>query len=305
MRTLAPLLALTLLLSSVSPIPAQDLDLMARGDAAYLRRADGHSGSVALPEPIGESITAFEELLTQDPENLEARWKLLRSLYYQGEHVLQDDDERLALYEEAREISDVGREQLAITAGLGDDPDSMKTDKLAAALADTTDSAQIYFWSAVHWGLWGQYRGKMAAAKEGVAKDRLVDLTPEKGKSLSRTFDGITVHAMRTTSGQAVHNAYVLDWGSVKTLHLGATLDYKNLDPGPAKGAKLVFLPLSQMESKTADFLKTVGTLRFVVPTHLGGTHGTLTQLGNIRKDEKLPVFSKIVPIWPNDMVKF
>lgn len=143
---------------------------MARGDAAYLRRAEGHSGSVAQGEPIGESITAFEELLTQDPENLEARWKLLRSLYYQGEHVLRDDDERLALYEEAREISDVGREQLAITAGLGDDPDSMKTDKLAAALADTTDSAQIYFWSAVHWGLWGQYRGKMAAAKEGVAK---------------------------------------------------------------------------------------------------------------------------------------
>jgi len=142
-------------------------------------------------------------------------------------------------------------------------------------------------------------------AKEGVAKDRLVDLTPEKGKTLSRTFDGITVHAMRTTSGQAVHNAYVLDWGSVKTLHLSATLDYKNFDPGPAKGAKLVFLPLSQMESKAADFLKTVGTLRFVVPTHLGGTHGTLTQLGNIRKDEKLPVFSKIVPIWPNDMVRF
>lgn len=170
MKTLAPLLALTLLVSSVSPIPAQDLDLMARGDAAYLRRAEGHSGSVAQAEPIGESIAAFEELLTQDAKNLEARWKLLRSLYYQGEHVLQDDDERLALYEAAREISDVGREQLAITAGLGDDPDSMKTDKLAVALADTTDSAQIYFWSAVHWGLWGQYRGKMAAAKEGVAK---------------------------------------------------------------------------------------------------------------------------------------
>jgi len=170
LKTLAPLLALTLLLSSVSPVPAQDLDLMARGDAAYLRRAEGHSGAVARAEPVGEAIAAYEELLTQDPENLEARWKLLRSLYYQGEHVLQDDDERLALYETAREIADLGREQLALAAGLGDDPDSMKTDKLAAALADTTDSAQIYFWSAVHWGLWGQYRGKMAAAKEGVAK---------------------------------------------------------------------------------------------------------------------------------------
>ena len=170
MKTLAPLLAVTLLVSSVSPVPAQELDLMTQGDAGYLQRAEGHSGSVAQAEPIGESISAYEELLTQEPLNLEARWKLLRSLYFQGEHVLQDDDERLALYEEAREIADAGREQLAITAGLGDDPDSMKTDKLAAALADTSDSAQIYFWSSVHWGLWGRYRGKMAAAKEGVAK---------------------------------------------------------------------------------------------------------------------------------------
>ena len=170
MKTLVPMLALTLLASSVSPVPAQDLDLMARGDAAYLRRAEGHSGAVAKAEPIGESVSAYEELLTQDPENLEARWKLLRSLYFQGEHVLQDPDERLALYEKAREIADVGREQVAIAAGLGGDPDSMKPEKLAAALADTTDSAQIYFWSSVHWGLWGRYRGKIAAAKEGVAK---------------------------------------------------------------------------------------------------------------------------------------
>lgn len=170
MKTLTPLLVVTLLVTSVSPLPAQGLELMLRGDAAYLRRAEGHTGAVARSEPIGESISAFEQLLTENPQNIEARWKLLRSLYFQGEHVLQDPDERLALYETAREISDVGREQLAIAAGLGTDFDSMKTEKLAAALADTADAAPIYFWSAVHWGLWGRYRGKMAAAKEGVAK---------------------------------------------------------------------------------------------------------------------------------------
>lgn len=143
---------------------------MSRGDAAYLRRAEGHQGAVARAEPIGESITAFEELLTKEPANLEARWKLLRSIYFQGEYVLQDDEERLALYERAREIADKGREQLAIAAGMGSEPDSFKSDKVAAALADIPDSAQVYFWSAVHWGLWGRYRGKMAAAKEGVAK---------------------------------------------------------------------------------------------------------------------------------------
>ena len=170
MKTLAPLLASIILLSSVAPIPAQDLDLMARGNAAYLRRAEGHSGAVAQAGPIDESIAAYQQLLEQDPENLEARWRLLRSLYFQGEHVLQDDDQRLALYDRARSIADVGREQLAKRAGLGDDPDSMKTEKVAAALAETPDSAEIYFWSAVHWGLWGRYRGKLAAAKEGVAK---------------------------------------------------------------------------------------------------------------------------------------
>lgn len=170
MKTLAPLLASTILVTSVSPIQAQDLDLMARGDAAYLRRSEGHSGAVARAEPIAESISAYDEMLALSPDDLEARWKLLRSLYFQGEHVLQDDDERLALYERAREIADVGREQLAIAAGLGDKPDSMNAEKLAAALTGDTDAARIYFWSAVHWGLWGRYRGKMAAAKEGVAK---------------------------------------------------------------------------------------------------------------------------------------
>jgi len=135
-----------------------------------MRRSEGHSGAVARPEPIAESISAYEQVLARSPDDLEARWKLLRSLYFQGEHVLQDDDERLALYEKAREIADVGREQVALAAGLGDSPDSLKTEKLAAALGDDLDAARIYFWSAVHWGLWGRYRGKMAAAKEGVAK---------------------------------------------------------------------------------------------------------------------------------------
>ncbi len=170
MKTLAPSLAAILLLSSVLPLPAQDQDLMTRGDAAYLRRAEGHQGAVAQAEPIGESVAAFEELLTQEPGNLEARWKLLRSLYFQGEHVLQDDEERLALYERARDIADEGRVQLAVAAGLGNDPDSLKSAKVAAGLADMPHAAQNYFWSAVHWGLWGRYRGKMAAAKEGVAK---------------------------------------------------------------------------------------------------------------------------------------
>jgi tetratricopeptide (TPR) repeat protein len=170
LKTFHRLLAACLIVASVDPLLAQDLESMSRGDDAYARRAEGHVGAIAQPEPIAEAIAAYQQLLDQDPANLAARWKLLKSLYFRGEYVLQDPDERLALYKEARDVADEGRRQLARGAGLGDDPDSMKTAALVEALADNPDAAPIYFWSAVHWGLWGRYRGKMAAAREGVAK---------------------------------------------------------------------------------------------------------------------------------------
>ena len=43
------------------------------------------------------------------------------------------------------------------------------TDEIAAHLEDTDHAAEIYFWGAAHWGLWGRYRGKIASARQGVA----------------------------------------------------------------------------------------------------------------------------------------
>ncbi len=40
---------------------------------------------------------------------------------------------------------------------------------MRAAVADPTQAAEVLFWSAVHTGLWGRTRGKLASAREGVA----------------------------------------------------------------------------------------------------------------------------------------
>jgi len=144
-------------------------DLIADGDNSYSQRADGHLGSRAHPEPIQQAVDAFTAALEREPDNLEARWKLLRALYFQGEFVLDNDDARLALFERGREISDIGREQIESHYDLPDDSLEMEPQEVAAAIGSDSLAARVYFWSSTHWGLWGRYRGKIAAAKQGVA----------------------------------------------------------------------------------------------------------------------------------------
>jgi len=151
-------------------IPADPaLSEVAVGDEAWSRRAEGHQGARAAAEPIAKAIAALTTALEAEPDNLDARWKLLRALYFQGEFVLDDKDARLDLFEKGREIADTGRLQIERTYGLPEDSLEMKPQDVAKAIGEDSLAAEIYFWSSTHWGLWGRYRGKIAAARQGVA----------------------------------------------------------------------------------------------------------------------------------------
>ncbi len=164
-------LSFVLLLPAVSWLLADEFDAsIARGDDAWARRSEGHQGIRAAAAPIDAAIQAYDAAVAADPENLEARWKLLRALYFKGEFVLTDRDARLELFERGRELADVGRQQLERTYGLPKDTLDMEPEAVVAAIdKEDVDAARIFFWSATHWGLWGRYRGKFAAARQGVA----------------------------------------------------------------------------------------------------------------------------------------
>ena len=149
---------------------ASTQQLIEQGEEAWARRAAGHEGSRAQPEPIEEAIQSFSQALEQEPGNRSARWLLLRALYFKGEYVIESDVDKLALFQAAIEIADSGRAQLLATTDLVGDPDEHEASMIAQALEGEDQAAEIYFWSAAHWGLWGQYRGKIAAARQGVAK---------------------------------------------------------------------------------------------------------------------------------------
>ncbi len=144
-------------------------EAIARGDAAWRRRGEGPTGAQPEPAPITEAVAAYEEALAAAPESLEARWKLMRALYFLGEFATADGDGKLAIYERGRELSDEARRMLAERVGRPD-LHPKNADEIAEALAGEPDAAEVYFWSAVHWGLWGRHRGKIAAARRGVAK---------------------------------------------------------------------------------------------------------------------------------------
>jgi len=78
---------------------AQDIgEQMARADALYPQRAD--------LEKARTSIRIYEEVLKQDPENLEALWKAARILYWLGDH--SPKEEKAAIFEKGIEYAKRG-----------------------------------------------------------------------------------------------------------------------------------------------------------------------------------------------------
>jgi tetratricopeptide (TPR) repeat protein len=149
---------------------AVDLD---RGDSGWERRAEGEQEGRPLPGPIFESVSAYELALAARPDQLEARWKVLRSLHFAGEFAAESDKEKREIFSRARGIAEEGLDRLA--RRLGSDvrlealPPNAVEPRLEAAGVSPTDVARVYFWAAINWGAWSQTVGLWSAVQQGVA----------------------------------------------------------------------------------------------------------------------------------------
>ena len=142
-------------------------DDIALGDQGWAQRAEGHQGARAAAEPIQNAINAYQSALNAEPENLEARWKLLRAFHFKGEFVLAKDA-RLDLFIEGREIAKTGIEQIENKYELKKSLFRMKPAELADAVGKQAVVGEFFFWGSANWGLWGQYSGKLISALTGV-----------------------------------------------------------------------------------------------------------------------------------------
>jgi tetratricopeptide (TPR) repeat protein len=149
-------------------------DDMARGDAAWSRRAEGHAAGTgrAAAGPIGEAIAAYERALHQQPDRLDVYWKLLRAEHFRGELVAATREAKQAVFGAARDVAEAGLERLGRKVGGRARLDAMSPAAAAKALAGVPEAAPLHLWAGIHWALWGDNMGRMAAAQQG-AGDRV------------------------------------------------------------------------------------------------------------------------------------
>lgn len=163
------LLFLPILAPFLLPFPlAAQTDAIAAGDAAYAKRGEGHQGAKAQAGPINEAIADFERAVKEQPDRLEGTWKLLRALHFKGEFVARTNDEKQKIFAHGKEVAEAGINRLAKRAGGRAKLDAMTPAQAAKSLAGVPEAPPLYLWSAVHWGLWGDVFGHLAAARQGV-----------------------------------------------------------------------------------------------------------------------------------------
>src|SRR5581483_10025042 len=79
---------------------------IAEGDAEWAKRAEGHEGGHALSAHADAAITAYRHAVAQEPNSVEARWKLLRALRFKGAYVATSNDQKRPIYAEAKKEGD-------------------------------------------------------------------------------------------------------------------------------------------------------------------------------------------------------
>ena len=142
------------------------------GDQHWNARAEGHQGGKAKPAQIDAAIAAYRKAITQEPNNLEPRWKLLRAIRFKGAYIASTNEEKKAIYAIAKND---GTAAMAIVnrqlAAKGVKADAAEKN-VANAARSIAGAAEVFFWDSVNWGEWALAYGKMAAVREGAA-DRI------------------------------------------------------------------------------------------------------------------------------------
>lgn len=147
------------------------LTLIERADARYERRGTNvNAERRADPAPIRSAIEIYEGLLAEDPTDMAVRWRLLRALYFAGDHSSEPEERRRETLERAREVGGFGMDQLAVELGGGTRLEEFDTEALRARVPveRREEVAAIYYWTAVAWGSWSQLTGTLRAIGDGV-----------------------------------------------------------------------------------------------------------------------------------------
>ncbi|MGE5717301.1 MAG: hypothetical protein ACM369_11680 [Acidobacteriota bacterium] len=166
MRRLAILVILPALLVASGPAPTpSDIDRL------WALRAEGSTGGHALSGPVDLVIDACRAALSARPDSLEVRWRLMRALYFKGEHTANDNAEKRTIFDEGRTVAEQTLIIMRGEAGREAHRDLSRATpvELVPYVKKNATAAPAFLWAAVDWGKWALAFGKTAAVKQGAA----------------------------------------------------------------------------------------------------------------------------------------
>jgi hypothetical protein len=167
----AVLLALALPLAFPAALRADDAALLSEADRLWALRAEGSTGGHARAAAIDPVIAASRAALAQEPGSVAARGRLMRALYFKGEHVADDTAAKREIFDEGRKAAEEALGLLRRDASKSSGKDLSKATpvELAPWLKGRADAVDAFEWAAADWGKWSLAFGKMAAVKQGAA----------------------------------------------------------------------------------------------------------------------------------------
>lgn len=204
---------------------------VADGDQHWAQRAEGQVAGHAKPAHIDAAIVAYQKAVAANPNDLDARWKLLRAYRFKGQYVATSNDDRKKIYAEAKKAGEdalkvVGRALAAKGVGSIEKAPEKQVADAARAVAG---APEVFLWDSINWGEWALAYGKMAAAREGAA-DRI-----KREATIAELVDpkmegGSPSRVLGRLHDQTPHIPFITGWASSKEAVRFLNESYK-IDP--------------------------------------------------------------------------
>jgi tetratricopeptide (TPR) repeat protein len=238
---------------------------LAQGDAEWAARAEGHQSGRAKAARIDAAIAAYEKAVTEDPNNLEPRWKLLRALRFKGAYVASTNDEKKQVYTRGKKA---GEDALALLdrrlTQKGLKSFTKATEKqVADAARDIPGAGEVLLWDAINWGEWALAYGKFAAVREGAA-DRIRREATMAMLIDPRLEGGSPARVLGRLHDQTPHVPFITGWASskdaVKFLNESLKID-------PANKITKVFLAEAMVDNNSDTKPQAVQMLKELIST--------------------------------------
>jgi hypothetical protein len=238
---------------------------IAEGDQQWATRAEGHQGGRAKAAHADAALAAYQRAVAQNPNDLEARWKLLRAFRFKGAYVASTNDEKKKIYGDAKKAGEAALALIdRLLAAKGIRSISKATEKqVADAARSIPGAAEIFYWDAVNWGEWALAYGKFAAVREGAA-DRI-----KRGGTIAmlidpKTEDGGPARLLGRLHDQTPHVPFLTGWASSKE---AVRLLNESLKIDSANKITRVFLAEAMVNNNSDTKPQAIQMLREVVST--------------------------------------